>query len=61
MRLGHFFGSHTGQVASPLVGLQKNFVGKDVEFLLRLALNVFAAGFTEYASVFSRCTLADGD
>ena len=43
------FRGHSGKVAAPLVGLQQDLVGDDVELLLRLALHVVGAGLAEHA------------
>jgi len=54
----HFLGSHGRQVAAPFVGIEQDVVGDHVELLLRLALDVLAAGF---AQGLTQAALADGD
>src|SRR5690606_3130798 len=46
----HFLGSHASQVTAPLVGLEQNLVGQDVELLLHFALDVLAVSATQYAA-----------
>ena len=53
----HFLGSHRREVAAPFIGLEQHFVGNDVEFFLRFALHVVAAGVAVDAG---QRTLADG-
>jgi hypothetical protein len=39
-----------GQMPAPLVGLEQDLVGDDVELLLRLALHVAGAGLAQHAT-----------
>ena len=53
----HLLRGHAGNIASALVGLQKDLVGDHVQLLLRLALDIFRfqAAHGSY-----QCTLVDG-